>query len=108
MIQYLEKEKFITSKEANSINPYQILQFTKSKIWGDLQNAKEYYKEQPFYINVPAKELEETNADENILDASGNIVIEEINAIMYDPFNHGYYKVGEKVGQAFSDGNKLK
>ena len=47
-------------------------------------------------------------ADEEILDEKGNVIIEKINAIMYDPFNHGYYKVGEKVGQAFADGNKLK
>ena len=28
--------------------------------------------------------------------------------ITYEPVNHGYYVVGEKVGQAFSDGNALK
>ena len=27
--------------------------------------------------------------------------------IAYDPFNHGYYVVGEKVGQAFFEGKKL-
>jgi flavin reductase (DIM6/NTAB) family NADH-FMN oxidoreductase RutF len=48
------------------------------------------------------------SADESVLDENGNIIIEKLNAIMYDPFNYGYYKVGEKVGQAFSDGNKLK
>ena len=47
-------------------------------------------------------------ADENILDENNNIIVEKINALIYDPFNHGYYKVGEKVGQAFSDGKKIK
>lgn len=47
-------------------------------------------------------------ADEKVLDENGKVDASKINAIMYDPFTHGYYKVGEKVGQAFSDGNKLK
>ncbi len=46
-------------------------------------------------------------ADETILDENGNVVVEKLNAIMYDPFNHGYYSVGQKVGQAFSDGKKI-
>lgn len=53
-------------------------------------------------------EIINVTADEAVLDDKGNIAVEKINAIMYDPFNHGYYSVGEKVGQAFSDGNKLK
>ena len=48
-----------------------------------------------------------TVVDEEILD-DGKINPSKINALIYDPFNHGYYKVGEKVGQAFSDGNELK
>ena len=48
------------------------------------------------------------SCDENILDNEGKIEIKKINAIMYDTINHGYYGVGEKAGQAFSDGNKLK
>ena len=48
------------------------------------------------------------SVDENVLDENGNVDVEKINAIMYDPFKHGYYSVGKKVGQAFSDGNKLK
>ncbi|MCI9064088.1 MAG: helicase-exonuclease AddAB subunit AddA, partial [Clostridia bacterium] len=51
LIQDLVNHKFITQKEADSINPYQILQFTKSNIWNDLKHAKEYHKEEPFYIN---------------------------------------------------------
>jgi hypothetical protein len=27
--------------------------------------------------------------------------------LAYDPYGHGYYKVGNKVGQAFSEGKKL-
>ena len=48
------------------------------------------------------------SCDEKVLDDTGKIDIEKLNAIMYDTINHGYYGVGEKVGQAFSEGNKLK
>ena len=52
-------------------------------------------------------EIINVTADENVLDNNGQIDPSKINAILYDPFTHGYYKVGEKVGQAFSDGKKL-
>ena len=48
------------------------------------------------------------SADEKILDETGKVDASKINSILYDTFNHGYYKVGEKVGQAFNDGNNLK
>ncbi len=35
-------------------------------------------------------------------------VIEFFNAIAFDPYTHGYYKVIERVGEAFRDGLKLK
>lgn len=28
--------------------------------------------------------------------------------ITYDPVHHGYYRLGERVGNAFKDGAKLK
>jgi hypothetical protein len=31
-----------------------------------------------------------------------------VNAIALDPYAHGYNKVSERVGEAFSDGLKLK
>ena len=30
------------------------------------------------------------------------------NAIAFDPYTHGYYRVTERVGEAFKDGLKLK
>lgn len=47
-------------------------------------------------------------ADENILDSDDKINPEKLNAISYDPANHAYLKIGNKVGNAFSDGNQLK
>ena len=67
LIHNLELKKIITEKEADSINPYKILEFTKSNIWNQLKYAKEIYKEKPFYINIHAKEIYEQDIEEDIL-----------------------------------------
>ena len=46
-------------------------------------------------------------AEEKFLNEDGNIKLDEIGIISYDPYGHGYYEVGRKVGQAFSEGKKL-
>ena len=46
-------------------------------------------------------------ANEEVLDESGNVDASKLNALIYDPFKHNYYVVGECVGKAFSDGKKL-
>ena len=46
-------------------------------------------------------------ADESILN-NGNIDISKLEAIAFDPYTHGYYKVTEHVGNAFKDGLELK
>ena len=48
------------------------------------------------------------SVDESILDEKGKISLEKFVPISYDPATHGYYKVSGRVGNAFSDGNKLK
>ena len=53
-------------------------------------------------------EIVNVNADECILDEKGNVSLEKFIPISYDPSTHGYYKVEGRVGNAFSDGNKLK
>ena len=47
-------------------------------------------------------------ADENIVDEKGKINLEKFRPICYDCDTHGYYALGERVGNAFSDGLKLK
>ena len=47
------------------------------------------------------------SVDENVVDGE-KVDIEKVNAISFDPYTHGYYKVGERVGDAFKDGMKLK
>ena len=67
LIQKLKNKEIITEKEAKAINMSKILNFTKSDIAKELKEAKEIYKEKPFYINVPAREIYEENCEENIL-----------------------------------------
>jgi ATP-dependent helicase/nuclease subunit A len=67
LISNLKERAMITEKEEKSINPYVILNFTKSKIYKELKEAVEYHKEEPFYINVPAKDVIDVEVDENIL-----------------------------------------
>ena len=37
----------------------------------------------------------------------GRLDMSLVNAIAFDPYTHGYYKVAECVGDAFHDGMKL-
>lgn len=53
-------------------------------------------------------EIVNINADEKILDENGNIDVTKLKPIAYEPVRNEYYVMGEKVGNAFSDGNALK
>ncbi len=48
-----------------------------------------------------------TSADESVM-TGDKVDISKVNAIAFDPYTHGYYKVTERVGNAFKDGLKLK
>ena len=48
-----------------------------------------------------------TSVEEAIM-KDGKIDIDSLEAIAFDPYTHGYYKVGGRVGEAFKDGLKLK
>ncbi|MGF6376635.1 flavin reductase (DIM6/NTAB) family NADH-FMN oxidoreductase RutF [Clostridiales Family XIII bacterium PM5-7] len=52
-------------------------------------------------------EVIQTTADERVM-SGGKVDISLVNAIAFDPYTSGYYKVTERVGEAFSDGLKLK
>lgn len=53
-------------------------------------------------------EIVNVNADESILDENGAIDVDKLEPITFDPVKHTYRKLGEKVGNAFQDGAKLK
>ena len=47
------------------------------------------------------------SADESVM-VDDEIDMSLVNAIAFDPYTHGYYKVSERVGEAFKDGLQLK
>lgn len=53
-------------------------------------------------------EIKNVSADESILGADGEIDLERFHPITYDTVHYGYYVLGERVGNAFKDGLKLK
>ena len=48
------------------------------------------------------------SADESVLGANGKVDPQKLQPITYDPMNHHYLVLGEKVGNAFKDGLALK
>ena len=67
LVAELEAKKIITTKEAEAININKVYQFTKSKIWNEMLEAKKVEREKPFYINIPAQEIYKQDLDEKIL-----------------------------------------
>jgi flavin reductase (DIM6/NTAB) family NADH-FMN oxidoreductase RutF len=57
-------------------------------------------------IGVIGKVLR-TSVEEGLL-KDGKVDIDSLEAIAFDPYTHGYYKVGGRVGEAFKDGLKIK
>ena len=53
-------------------------------------------------------EIVNVSADESILDENGRVDAKKLDPIIYDSVTHAYWNFGEKVGQAFSDGKKIK
>ena len=66
-IEKLFENNIITDKEKQSIDLEQLHNYTKSSIWKELLNAKNVYREQPFYINITADEIYNNNIKEEIL-----------------------------------------
>ena len=63
------------------------------------------YQDDEYGAGVVGKVVNVT-ADESVMNGD-NVDISLVDAIAFDPYTHGYYKVTERVGNAFSDGKKL-
>lgn len=57
-------------------------------------------------LGVIGKVLRTSVEEANMKD--GKVDVDSLEAIAFDPYTHGYYKVGGRVGDAFKDGLKLK
>ncbi len=64
------------------------------------------YQDDKYGCGVIGKVVNVT-ADENVMNGE-NVDIELVDAIAFDPYTHGYYKVTQRVGDAFKDGLQLK
>lgn len=64
------------------------------------------YQSNEFGCGVIGKVVRVT-ADESVMEGD-KLNMSLVNAIAFDPYTHGYYKVTERVGEAFKDGLKLK
>lgn len=53
-------------------------------------------------------EIVNVSADEQILGDDGMIDVAKLDPITFDPMHHAYIRLGDKVGNAFADGAKLK
>ncbi len=53
-------------------------------------------------------EIINVSADERVLGEDGLVDAAKLNAIIYDAVHNDYLLLGEKVGNAFQDGNQLK
>ncbi len=76
------------------------------------------FKELPFALECRVKsydgescrlvgEIVNVSADESILDENGRIDVKKLDPIVYDPVSHTYLRLGEAVGNAFSDGKRI-
>ncbi len=100
MIKSLVSKEIITIAEAETINIESLYKYTKSDLWNNLSKAKEIHKEQPFYINIPAKEIhKDIETDENIL-VQGIIdlyYISEDNKLILVDYKTDYVKKIEEL-----------
>ena len=64
------------------------------------------YQSNEYGVGVIGKVVNIT-ADERVM-VEGKVDMSLVNAIAFDPYTHGYYRVSERVGEAFKDGLKLK
>ena len=53
-------------------------------------------------------EIVNVSADECVLGADGKIDVRKLNPVIYESSSHGYWSYGERVGNAFADGKKIK
>ncbi len=53
-------------------------------------------------------EIVNVSIDDSVLNEKEDVVVQKLDPLVYDPVNSVYYKLGEKAGNAFHEGAKLK
>lgn len=67
LIEELVLRNILTNNEKEELDVNQIMKFTKSSLYTKIKSAKKVFKEQHFYINIPAREIYNEDIEENIL-----------------------------------------
>ena len=104
LIESLKFKKKITSMEADSIDIYKILSFTKSNLWQEVRRAKLAEREKPFYISIPTKEIYGNDIKEEIL-VQGIIdlyYINENDELILVDYKTDYVKEGKELIEKYS------
>ena len=83
-------------------------EFVNAPIINELSLALECELEKVIEGNMYLGRIVNVCADEKILGSDGEISLDKFTPITYDSVHHGYYELGKKVGNAFTDGAKLK
>ena len=68
LIQKLIYLNIVTEKQSQYIDKKRLLEFTKSELFKEIQNAKEIYKEQPFHMSVIDENTKESILIQGIID----------------------------------------
>lgn len=68
LIQKLIYLNIITEKQSQYIDKKRLLEFTKTELFKEIQNAKEIYKEQPFHMSVIDENTKESILIQGIID----------------------------------------
>ena len=64
-------------------------------------------KVKSFKDDILIGEIVNISADESVV-VDGKVDIKKVGPISFDPFSSSYFGIGEKVGNAFKDGAKIK
>lgn len=98
-VQELYERQIISEMEKKSVNIQVLYQYTQSDLWKELKQAKQVYKEQPFYISLPAKTIYPNAEETEKILVQGIIDLYYINQndelILVD-FKTDYVKKGEE------------
>ncbi len=104
LIQKIVANKIILPNQVKAIDKKKILKFMQSDLIKRASKAKEIYKEQPFYLNLKAKEIYGENSNEKIL-VQGIIdlyFVDENNKIVLVDYKTDYIEKEETLIEKYS------
>ena len=100
-IQELVSKNFIRLEESEKISSKKIFEFINSEFAENIKKAKKIYKEKPFCLEIPAKEIFK---DDNSI---GNILVQGIIDMFYENSNGNLVLVDYKTDYVEHDENEL-